>query len=165
MSAYHSSFLTAKQPRAIKSVLQAGLIAGFLAAAAAIILFFNTTGKNPIIIFNYVASGLIGPSAFTGGVPIAFLGLLLHFIIAVAFALLFFLIYPQIKRLKINPFVSGIFYGTLVWFIMNFVVLRLSQIPNVPLSIIDCFTELLLLIIFLGVPISLTVDKHYEQLM
>lgn len=165
MSAHHSSLLTAKQPHAFKSVFQAGLIAGFLDALAAVILFFNTSGKNPVIIFNYIASGLMGPAAFKGGLSIAFLGLLLHFIIAFAFALLFFLIYPQVKRLKLNPLLSGTFYGTFVWFVMNFVVLRLSRIPNVSLNIIDCFTELLVLVIFVGIPISLTVDKHYKQVI
>ena len=165
MSAHHSSLLTVYQPRAFSAVFQAGLIAGFLDAIAAIILFYNDSGKNPIIIFNYIASGLIGPSAFKQSIPIAFLGLLLHFVIALAFALLFFLIYPQVERLKLNPFISGTLYGTFVWFIMNFVVLRLSQIPNAPLSIIDCFTELVMLIIFVGIPISLTIDKYYKQLV
>ena len=165
MSVQQSSILGAKQPGAYRSVIYAGLIAGFLDVLAAVILFANKSGNNPIIIFNYIASGLIGPTAFKGGLPIVLLGLLLHFLIAFAFALLFFMIYPQVKRLIMNPLLSGFFYGIFVWFMMNFVILRLSRIPNMPLNIVDFFTELLVLIVFLGIPISLTIGKHYKEVL
>ena len=52
MSVQQSSILGAKQPSAYRSVIYAGLIAGFLDVLSAVILFANKSGNNPIIIFN-----------------------------------------------------------------------------------------------------------------
>ena len=70
-----------------KTILQTGLIAGTLDISAASLQFFLTTGKNPILIFKYIASGIFGKDiAYSNGfMPIA--GLLLHYLIAFTFTI------------------------------------------------------------------------------
>ena len=165
MSATHSSVLPNTKVTALKVIFQAGLIAGFLNVSAVIILLMNNSSvENPAILFNYIASGLIGSGAFKAGIAGVALGVALHFFISLSFAFLFYLIYPQVKRLIVSPFISGILYGLFIWFVMNFVVLRLSKIDHIPLTISDCFTGLILVMVFAGIPISFTINKYYKLL-
>lgn len=164
MSATHSSVLPNTKLSSLKVIFQAGSIAGLLSICAVIILLINNSSvDDPTILFKYIASGLIGIAAFKAGIAWVGLGVALHFFISLSFAFLFYLIYPQVKRLIVSPFISGILYGFFVWFVMNFVVLRLSRIEHIPLSITDCFTGLILVMIFVGIPISFIINKFYKQ--
>lgn len=68
-----------------KTVIILGLIVGSLDILAAIIDYSLSTHKNPVVIFKFIASGIIGQSAFTGGTGIVLLGLLFHYIITFLF--------------------------------------------------------------------------------
>jgi hypothetical protein len=63
-------------------VLRGGLIAGVLDATDGVVAFGLVLGMNPIQVLQYIASGMLGASAFNGGLLTATLGALLHFLIA-----------------------------------------------------------------------------------
>src|SRR5205085_9488017 len=77
-------------------ILATGLLAGTLDAIAAIVNYTINGGKLPSKIFQYIASGAVGPQAFTGGAGMIILGIVLHYTIAMSFTLFFFLIFPGI---------------------------------------------------------------------
>lgn len=69
-----SSTSTLTVPRAI---LWGGLVAGVLDAVDGVVAF-GLKGVNPIQVLQYIASGILGPSSFNGGLGTAALGTVLH---------------------------------------------------------------------------------------
>ena len=144
----------------LRTILFAGLTAGFLDGAAAVINYLITSnGKNPVRIFNFIASGVFGKKAFTGGWIMAAWGLLFHFIIACLFAAFFYFLYTRIKFLSKNIIISGILYGIFVWLVMNLAVVPLSNTPPLPFVLSKAIIAILILIFFVGIPVALVVHK------
>jgi hypothetical protein len=148
-----------------KTIIQTGLLAGTLDGLAAALLYSIPTGKDPLNVYRFVASGVFGKEAFTGGVAMGLVGILFHYGIAMGWTVLFFLVYPRVAILSKNKIVTGIFYGVFVWVMMNMVVLPLS---NVPMSgereVTDIIKGMVVLMICIGLPISWMISKHYSEL-
>lgn len=68
-----------------------GLIAGTLDICAAFLTAWLRAGVGPVRVLHFVASGLIGATAFDGGAKTAILGLVLHFLIATVAAVVFYI--------------------------------------------------------------------------
>src|SRR4051812_3855171 len=101
------------------AVLGAGFLVGCLDITSALIHFRIRTGRDPLIVLKYISSAVLGKNALTGGTPVILLGLLFHFIIAFAFTLLFFLLYPKLGKFARNRLLTGILYGLFIWTVMN----------------------------------------------
>jgi hypothetical protein len=156
---------SAKPPKGLLiSIFQAGLIAGTLDAIAAINNYIiNTNGGNPLKVFRFIASGIFGKEATEKDmVAMAFLGLQLHFLIAISFATFFFLIYPRIKILAKNIIISGVLFGIFVWLVMNKIVVPLSNTPKLPFDITQMFVGIAILVLAVGLPIALLAKKYYS---
>lgn len=118
-----------------KAILFGGLAAGVLDAADALVAFKLVLGFDPIPIYQFVASGMLGPSAFQGGFATALLGLAIHFLIAFTAAAVFVLVAHRIERLRTWFVPYGLAFGVAVWAFMNLVVIPLSKIPPAPFSL------------------------------
>lgn len=139
-----------------------GLLAGTLDGIAAVVHFFIKTGKDPALIFKYIASAMFGKSAYTtSGYSMVAAGLLFHFSIAIIFSAIFFLLFPKIAWIKKNKIASGIIYATIIWAIMNLIIVPFSRAPQPNFDIKETIINLIILIIFVGVPISLVANKYY----
>src|SRR6478609_4165971 len=110
----------------ISTLLGAGILVGILDGLAAVIQTLVNNG-NLVKTFQFIASGIFGTSAFSGGNTMVALGVLFHFCIAFIWTLIFFFLYPRLKLNSLNWVITGILYGLVVWAGMNFVVLRLSN--------------------------------------
>ena len=111
-------------------------------------------------ILQSVASGLLGAPAFQGAVATAALGLVLHFGIALAWAAIFYLASKAIPFLTRHPVVAGLFYGFLIYAVMNLVVLPFSAFPRkVSFPLLVLVTGLLVHMLCIGLPISLAVRR------
>ncbi len=135
------------------------LVGGSIAAALDItyaISFAAYGGMPPVRLLQVVASGWLGKDAFEGGVPVAMLGLLSHFLICYAIAAIFYFAAQRFTFLTQRPIVSGVVFGTCVFLVMNFVVLPLSAFPYpFRLRPLANATDLLSHMFFVGVPIAL----------
>ncbi|NVB77895.1 MAG: hypothetical protein HOV81_05820 [Kofleriaceae bacterium] len=80
----------------------------------------------PTRILQSIARGVLGREAFRGGTGTAVLGGLLHFVIATAMTLAYYLASRRIPALVRHPWPFGAVYGALLYVAMNFVVLPLS---------------------------------------
>lgn len=148
---------------AVNTILLAGFVAGLMDIAAAIISYYIRTQNEPTKLFQFIASGVFGKEAFTGGTTMVLLGLLFHFMLAYIFAIAFYLIYPKIKLLSRNKIITGIVYGAIVWVIMNLVVLPLSNTPKLPFDPTQAAIGMAILMVCIGLPISLIVHRHYAR--
>lgn len=144
-------------------ILIAGLIAGILDASAAIINFVISTGKNPVIVFQYIASGIFGRKAFDGGWQMPGWGLFFHFCIAFLFSLFFFVCFAQIRSLFNNRILAGIFYGIFAWLVMSQVVVPLSNAHKLPFDPVKALIAVGILIVAVGLPISLIAHNYYSK--
>ena len=90
----------------------------------------------------------------------AALGLVLHFCIAFIWAAIFYLASKAIPFLTRHPVVAGLFYGFIIYAVMNLVVLPLSAFPRkVSFPLVVLVTGLLVHLFCIGLPISLAVRR------
>src|SRR5262249_6596681 len=73
--------------------------------------------------------GLLGASAFQGGLPTAALGLILHFFIAFTWAAVYWMASRRMPALLRRPVPFGIQYGVVVYLVMYWMVMPLSAAP------------------------------------
>jgi uncharacterized membrane protein YagU involved in acid resistance len=124
-SAIHS----VQRPRALAAILWGGAIAGACDLTYAMI-FYGWRGVNPIRVSQSIASGLLGPKAYEGGLATAILGVVLHFVIAIGAATVFYLLSRKLTFLTRKPILWGPLYGAAIYFFMHFVVLPLAANPR-----------------------------------
>lgn len=147
----------------LKAILFAGLIAGTLDGAAAVVSFLIHGGSNPARVFVYIASGVFGRTAFTAGDSMMWWGLLFHYFIATSWTALFFLASPHIVFLSKNRIWSGVGYGLVVWLAMTRVVLPLSNVPPQRFVLSRAIEGAAILTVMIGLPISYMSSRHYAQ--
>jgi len=146
------------------TVLAIGLFAGTLDIADALI--FNVLrGITPVMVLQYIASGLIGAASFRGGLTSAGLGLVIHYLIALRWTTLFFTASRKIAILTGRPILSGLIYGNVVYLVMNFVILPASSVPH-PSSattIAALINGVLALMLCIGLPVSVLTSRYLPR--
>ena len=148
-----------------RSVVRAVLVGGSIAATLDILFAISFAGYNgvpPADLLQTVASGLLGNAAFSGGIPIAALGLVLHLLMSYLWAGIFVVAARRFPRLVRQPMLSGTLFGVAVFLTMRLVVLPLSAFPY-PVSFKPLATILDLLshTFLFGVPIALAARRAY----
>ncbi|MEO7924511.1 MAG: hypothetical protein ABIR30_12595 [Chitinophagaceae bacterium] len=145
----------------ISAILLTGFTAGLLDITAACTQFYIKTNKDPAIVLRYIASGVFGKKAYTGGLPMAAWGLLFHFLIAYGLTIFFFWLYPRVKWIGKNKILAGLLYGIFAWLLTTQVIVPLSLITPQPLVLSKMIVAILILMSCIGLPISLMANKHY----
>ncbi len=145
----------------IATIIKTGLLAGTLDIFCALIQFYIRNGKNPAVVLKFIASGVFGSTALTGGIEMILAGLFFHFVIAFIWTIFFFLLYPKVSFLSKNKFISGFAYGLFIWIVMTRIVLPLSSTPEIPFNILQAIIGILILMFAVGLPISIMANKYY----
>lgn len=152
--------MTTRAPSGLAPILLGGLIAGTFDITYACIFSYVRRGTRPVVILQSVASGVFGQSAFTGGLKMAAMGLLFHFLIATIAAAVYYLASRKLRFLITQAVVCGILFGICVYLFMNWVVLPLSNIPFKMAYPWPALIGGLLIHMFgIGLPIALVVRK------
>lgn len=138
-----------------------GFMVGTLDATVAIIDFVLAYHGNPLISFQYIAGGILGVQTFSGGLPTAFLGIFIHYVIAASWTAVFFLLYPRMKLLRSNWILIGILFALFIWVAMNLGVRPLSRVPPVSWTLFKVFKSAAILIVAVGLPISFIAKQYY----
>ncbi len=111
----------------------------------------------------YVASGIFGKEAFSGSNMMIIAGLVLHYSIAFAFTIFFFLLFPKIKAFSKNWILTGILYGIFIWIVMNLIVVPLSNIGSRPFTLVNALINVIILIVCIGLPLSFMTNTFYKR--
>lgn len=141
------------------TILGIGLLAGTLDIGENLI--FNAfRGIMPTMVFQYIASGLIGAAARQGGLASVLLGILLHYLIALIWTTLFYLASRKFTLMTTRPVICGLLYGGVVYLVMNFIVLPMSGVPHpaTAISLASRVNGVLALLFCVGLPVSLLVS-------
>jgi len=130
VSATSANHSVVQRPRALAAILWGGAIAGAFDLTYATVFYYCFRGVKPIRVLQSIASGLLGPKAYDGGIPTAILGVVLHFIIAIGAAAVFYLLSRKLTFLTQKPILWGLLCGAAIYFFMHFVVLPLAANPR-----------------------------------
>jgi hypothetical protein len=136
------------QLRLLLPILAGGAVAGALDLTCA----FLTYGWG---VCRGIAGGILGADAKNGGIGAWFLGLFLHFFIAVIIAAVYCLSSRRLLFLRDHFFVCGLFYGMAAWLVMNLVVLPLSaKHLHGPFALNAMIQGILVHMFLIGLPIA-----------
>jgi hypothetical protein len=137
-----------------------GLLAGALDLAFAFIFYgYRYPGTGPALILRTIASGVLGPEAFTLGAWTLALGAALHFFIAQCAAWVFYLASRRLSVLTRRPVSCGAGFGVAMYLVMHLAILPLSRVhPRVP-PVEDVVGELFSHVFLFGIVIALGVAR------
>ena len=114
---------------AVRTILLGGLAIGvldFFDASTFFPLYYGITFAR---VWQGVSAGLLGrDAAVAGGWNTALLGIFLHFVVAFCIATVYYLASRNISLLNRHPIISGLIYGIIANFVMQYVVIPLSAI-------------------------------------
>jgi uncharacterized membrane protein YagU involved in acid resistance len=150
--------------KSLATILWIGLVAGTLDITDNLI-FNQLRGITPRMVFQYIASGLIGVKAFRVGLASVVLGVAIHYTIALIWTGVFYAASRKLAILSRRPVLSGLVYGGAIYLFMNFIILPLSRVPH-PRSAITLASRIngvLALLLFIGLPISLLMRRSLTQ--
>lgn len=107
-------------------------------------------------VYQFIASALVGPVAFSSSTYIA-LGLFLHFFISVAFAATYEFVAERYRALIDSPLLWGSVFGIAVMIVMQILtgIAHVSQPPTA----IGIIMGLVAHIVFFGIPVALYVAR------
>lgn len=137
-----------------RAILYGTLTVGVLDILDAIV-FFGLRGVAPIRIFQGIAAGLLGRASFGGGAATALLGAFLHFFIAFAVVLVYYLASTRVALLRRLPWICGPVYGGFVYLVMYLLVLPLSAALPPKYSFLHVANNLFAHFFFVGLPSAL----------
>ena len=142
---------------ALRPIVIAGFVVGVMDIASAFVIAVSR-GSTPIRLLQFIASGLLGRSAFNGGARTAALGLALHFVIAFGLVIVFYAASRKLRALRERPVLSGIAYGVIVFAVMNLIVLPFSA-ATIRHALVADLIQLAIHMFIVGLPTSLLIRR------
>ena len=150
-----------KNSEAFRAILTAGLVVGVLDISSAFVIWWQR-GVALQHGLQGIAAGLLGGSAFDGGLVTAGLGLALHFFVAFVVVSVFYLASRKIEFLIIHPVVSGVLYGIAVYIVMYWFVLP-TAFPTFRHRLWNELLAVAIHISLIGLPCALIVRRYSQQ--
>lgn len=155
---------TASKDTALKAILTAWLVAGTLDILSAFTQFYLTRHINPApVILRYIASGVFGADAMKGGEGMMLMGLLFHFIIVLGCVLVFYGLYPRLRIMRINKWITAVVYGLAVWVVTNLVIVPLSLVKRGPIQFPAALIAMGILVVAIGMPITFIIGAYFNR--
>jgi uncharacterized membrane protein YagU involved in acid resistance len=109
-----------------REVLNAIFLGGVIAATIDIGAASLISGRSPTFIMQAIAGGLLGKATFDGGIGTMVLGTVLQEVMGILIATIYVVLSKIKSRLLRRWILSGLAYGVIVFFVMNYVVVPLS---------------------------------------
>jgi len=144
----------------LKPIAIATAISGTLDILFAMILTVAFGREIPKML-RYVASGPF-PSAVDMGTAGAILGLIVHFALMAIMATAFMLLVRWKPERLDTPLLTGIAYGVLTYFIMNWAVVPLRFHTALPPKTLSIVTQAFAHIVLVGVPMSYIAVRYLK---
>lgn len=146
----------------LRFILMGTLIMGTLDAIIWHVIVVSLIGKQPLMsVYQYIASGAIGMSAFEGGIPTALLGLFFHYVVAFLITAVFMLAADRIPLVRRYAIPASLVYGFVVFIVMNMIVTPLSLTPELPPP---TTSELIIAtldhVLIIGLPLGILVRRN-----
>lgn len=145
------------------AILVSGLIIGTLDLVCAMVQTL-LAGRSITAMLQFIASGIFDRTIITGTFDLyAFAGVIFHYVIALIWTAVFFLIYPLIFIAIKRTLIIGILYGVFVWLMMNKVVLPLSHTPPLKPSLSGALIGISIIVVAVGLPLAYFARRFYQR--
>ncbi|HEY0613174.1 MAG TPA: hypothetical protein VGC96_00980 [Candidatus Elarobacter sp.] len=145
---------------ALRRLATAGILAGLAGGVVMELFFIGVNRGAPVgavltAQFTFIAGVVLGPAAATNpaAVPI---GVVLHFCVAVGWALGYVYLVRSQPQLVREPVISGAAFGLVVYVFMQIVLLTAGQYHR-PATPVDLANGLLAHMVFYGIAVALVV--------
>ncbi len=145
--------------RVARAIAIGGAVVGVLDAADGVAYFALTAGDGPVRVLQYIASGALGKGAFSGGLPAAGLGALIHFGLAYGFSAAFILAWARIRPIRRRWGIAGLAWGAVVWAFMNLLVLPMSRVAPSPITALSAVHGVLGHALFVGLAVAIVARR------
>ncbi len=148
------------------SLLRPIALGGVIIGTADAIIFHwivsSILGGYPLTtVYQYIASGALGESAFAGGIATALLGVLFHYIVSFVVAGVFILSANRVSLLRRYPIVGSLLYGLGVFIVMSMIVTPLSAAPPLPApTTSQLIVNILDHILVIGLPLGILISRN-----
>jgi uncharacterized membrane protein YagU involved in acid resistance len=143
-----------------KTVLKAALLVGTLDICAAFIQVYAQSGTSPFKpVLHFVASGLFDKNAGLNEGETMAAGLLIHYLIATAFTVFFFLFVARFSFAKTHRLLTGTLYGAFIWAVMNLLVLPLTKTRPFVFHPSKNALAMGILIVCIGIPLAFLANR------
>jgi len=147
--------------RALPATFYGGLMCGVFDIAYAF-AEWALRGVAPVRILQGIASGIVGPASFSGGLGTAALGLALHFLIAFTAAAVYFFASQLLPFMRRQAVLAGLLYGIAVYCFMHYVVIPLSALQPRRFDFWFDSIEILEHMVLVGLPIALATQRFSQ---
>lgn len=147
----------APSDRPVPAILVGGVVVGVVDLAYAILVY---SPRRPILIPQHIASGVLGMKSFSGGTASAALGVVLHFVISIGAAAVYYVASRKLRFLVHRPVTCGLVYGAAVYLVMHFVIIPLSAAAPSGLPLTYKVVEFFEHWVAVGLPIALSVRRY-----
>ena len=117
-----------KERDVFTAILLGGVIAGTIDIGAACVI----SGRSPGFILQVIAGGLLAKASFDGGLATMLLGAVLQEAMGLLIATIYVLLAKSILGWLRRWIISGLAYGVVIFFVMNYVVVPLSAWKATP---------------------------------
>ena len=144
-----------------REVMLASIYGGFVAGTIDVFAPALIYLINPLRVLRAIAAGLVGrDAARAGGLGLSALGLVLQWGMSILIAFIFVAAATRLRWLTRNWIFAGFAYGTVVFFVMNYVVRPLSAIGDFPKMGLYDFTANLAAMWLFGLIIAWFAQRH-----
>jgi hypothetical protein len=158
--------LPARRSTTVATALRAAFVVAFTDGLWAVTLWTvvlqkGTAGR----VFQGIARALLGDAAFMGGAATVALGVALHLAVACTWAAAYTLALRHSSTVRravsaIGPLMTGAVIGTVVWTVMDLVVLPLTRAHATPPASAMFAVNLAGHMLFVGLPLAVLVRQH-----
>jgi hypothetical protein len=139
------------------------LLVGTLDIASAFLDYYLSSGKNPFIILLFIAEGVFGKAAFTGGDIMYAWGLSFHYFIAFCFTMIFFYGFVRMQLNRRNPLLVAACYGVFIYVVMNLTVLPVVFGKPWQFRGVASIKAVLVLTIAIALPLTFLVKRYQSR--
>ena len=153
---------------ALRDQLKAGLVAGIAAGVLMDVFLFamQLAGGTPVDKlaenFVFIAAVLLGPGASTSPIAVP-LGIVLHFCVAVGWALGYIYLVRSQPQLVLRPWISGAAYGLVVYVFMEIILITAGLYHRVAPGLL--FTQMAAHIVFYGIPVAVISSRMLRSMV
>ncbi len=153
---------------ALRDQLKAGLVAGLTAGILIDLFLFAmqlATGTPPDKLagnFVFIAAVVLGPGAYTNPIAVP-LGIVLHFCVAIGWALGYVYLVRSQPQLVARPWISGAAYGLVVYVFMEIILITAGQYHRVAPGLL--FTQMIAHVVFYGIPVAVIASRMLRSVV
>ncbi len=140
----------------------AAAIVGLVAITVYLVVERAVANRLPVVLclqqlLQWDASNAYGPRAFSGGWPTALVGLAMDFVVSLAWAAVFTVLYWKIPTVRRVVVPAGIAFGAVVMVVMLYAIVPLGHAARMQSTASHVINVLVAHTLFFGLPLAVTV--------